>query len=81
MAMSSSGLAASMKNEILAIPGITINDTAELEKFCTALSTAVVDHIKSNAVVTVQPGISVSTTGSAAAQTGATTGTGTGSVA
>lgn len=42
---------------------------------------AIVEYIIANAVVTVASGIPVSTTGTAAAQTGATTGPGTGTIA
>lgn len=40
----------------------------------------IVNHIKTNAQVTVASGIPVSTAGSATAQTGSTTGTGTGTI-
>ena len=45
------------------------------------IGAVIVNHIKANAQVTVAAGIAVSTTGSAAAQTGATTSTGTGTIA
>jgi hypothetical protein len=44
------------------------------------IAQAIVAHIQQNAVVTVQPGITITTTGTAAAQTGATTAHGTGSI-
>jgi hypothetical protein len=44
------------------------------------IAETVVDHITANAVVTVASGIPVATTGTAAAQTGETTATGTGVV-
>lgn len=40
----------------------------------------IIDHIKAGAVITVAAGIPVSTTGTAAAQTGTTQATGTGTV-
>lgn len=46
-----------------------------------AIGTVIVSHIQANAQVTVAAGISVSTTGSPTAQTGATTSTGTGTIA
>jgi hypothetical protein len=45
------------------------------------ISAAIVSHIQANASVTVQAGIPVSTAGSPSAQTGATTGPGTGTIA
>lgn len=45
------------------------------------IAKCVVAHIKANAQVTVASGIPVSTTGTEAAQTGATTSTGTGTIA
>lgn len=46
-----------------------------------AIGAAIVKHIQDNALVTVAAGIAVSTAGSATAQTGATTSTGTGTIA
>lgn len=46
----------------------------------TIIATCVVAHIQSNAQVTVASGILVSTTGTAAAQTGSTVSTGTGTI-
>ncbi|MDR2193880.1 MAG: hypothetical protein LBP19_05355 [Treponema sp.] len=45
------------------------------------IGAAIVSHIQANGIVTVQAGIPVSTTGSPAAQTGATTAPGTGTIA
>ena len=49
------------------------------DEFATRLSNLIDTYVKSG-TVTVQPGITVSTTGSAVAQTGATTSTGTGTI-
>lgn len=49
------------------------------DEFATRLSDLIDTYVKSG-TVTVQPGITVSTTGTAAAQTGATTSTGTGTI-
>lgn len=53
----------------------------QLAKMARRIAQVVVDHIVSNGVVTVASGIPVSTTGSASAQSGATTATGTGTIA
>ena len=45
-----------------------------------AIADAVVDHITTSGNVTIASGIPVATTGTAAAQTGATTATGTGTI-
>lgn len=50
-----------------------------IQKFSDEMATVIADAIKS-ATVTVNPGIPVSTAGSAVAQTGATIGTGTGTL-
>jgi hypothetical protein len=55
-------------------------DKTALKADCYALAKAIVAYIQANATVTVAPGIAVSTAGTAAAQTGATTATGTGTV-
>lgn len=51
MAMTESGMAAAIKTEIEAIPGISITDDAELQKFCDAIGKAVVTYIQGNAEV------------------------------
>ena len=56
-------------------------DNEAMDRLAEAIATTVVQHIVANAVVTVAPGIPVATAGSAAAQTGATTAPGTGTVA
>lgn len=45
-----------------------------------AIGAAIVTHIQTNAMVTVQPGIPVATSGSASAQSGMTTGNGAGTI-
>lgn len=64
---------------------IDANAPADMKAKITAqwtdIAGAIIDHIKDNAQVTVAAGIAVSTTGTAAAQTGATTATGTGTIA
>lgn len=57
----------------------THNHNASLERIATKLSNAIDKFVKSG-TVTVASGIAVSTTGTAYAQTGATTSTGTGTI-
>lgn len=52
---------------------------ASLDRIAAKLANAIEKFVKSG-TVTVQAGINVSTTGTAAAQTGSTTGTGTGTI-
>lgn len=66
------------------IAQIPINDAAlkMLAKTCNTIASVVISHFKTNGVITtsdtgtVAPGIPVTTAGTAAAQTGATTATG-----
>jgi hypothetical protein len=51
-----------------------------INKLWQDIAQAIVAHIQQNAVVTVQAGITVTTTGTAAAQAGATTASGTGAI-
>jgi hypothetical protein len=53
MAMTGSGMGASIKTQVEAISGITIVDDAALTAFCNAVGVAVVSYIQSNAVVNV----------------------------
>lgn len=53
----------------------------KIEKLWEGIAGAIVQHIEENAVVTVAAGIPVVTSGSAMSQTGATTSTGTGTIA
>ena len=78
MALNTTGLKADIKSLLQEMTEET-DSAAGLEKFAIKLSTAVEAYVKSG-TVTVASGIPVSTTGSAAAQTGATTGTGTGTI-
>jgi hypothetical protein len=59
-------------------PGATTESA--LQQFSNLLALAIVEHIVTNATVTVLPGIAVVTAGTAVAQTGATTSPGTGTV-
>ena len=71
--------------DILDSPIDENSDDSEVKNnFATKLANAIGDRLDAwikTGVVTVQPGIPVSTAGSAAAQTGATTGPGTGTIA
>lgn len=73
MALSSAVLSAAMRAALLADPGIQAIDGPALTKLCDAIAEAVVAHITGAAVVTIPPGVPVATTGTAAAQAGATT--------
>lgn len=53
MAMNAAGMGAAIKTEILAIPGITITNASELDKFCNAVGKAVVEYIQANAETSV----------------------------
>lgn len=77
MALNATTLASALENVIKNIDAQS-DDTRK--KIAIAIANEVVNHIKNNGVVTVASGIPVSTTGTAAAQTGATTSTGTGSI-
>lgn len=57
----------------------TVAQNAALENIAQKLSDAIDVFVKSG-TVTVPPGVPVATTGTAAAQTGATTGPGTGTI-
>jgi hypothetical protein len=78
MAMSSATLKAALKAALILKTGAADNDATD--KLAEVIAETVVDHITANAVVTVASGIPVATTGTAAAQTGETTATGTGVV-
>lgn len=54
---------------------------AQIVTLWTNIASAIISHITSNATITVASGIAVSTTGTAAAQTGATTSTGSATIA
>lgn len=73
MTLVASALTSARMSAIQSIPGITINNTSELQAFLSADSNAIVTYLTANA--TIPPGILVQvspTTG-----TGATTGPGT----
>ncbi len=80
MPLSGSVLATLIETKMAAEFG-TPTDAALAKKAAKVIADAVVEHVTAMAVVTVAPGIPVTTAGSAAAQTGATTGPGTGTIA
>ena len=79
MAMSAATLKTALKAALIADAGAT--DNTATDKLAEVIATTVVAHIVANAVVTVASGIAVETTGTEAAQTGATTEQGTGTIA
>jgi hypothetical protein len=85
MAINPNVLAANIVQEVLdelydGGGGLSSAQIAGIEKIVGIIAYQVLEHIKNNAVVTVASGIAVSTTGTAAAQTGSTTTTGTGTI-
>jgi hypothetical protein len=81
MAMNGTTLGNTIYNLIVNAPAPATDQTQlkkDINKLWQDIGQAVVAHIQQNAVVSVQPGIAVATTGSAAAQSGATTANGTG---
>lgn len=82
MALNASTLGALIKSKLLAdAANSKAVDNAALTSLCNCVAQACVEHIVAAAVVTVPPGVAVATTGTAAAQTGATTAPGVGTVA
>ena len=79
MALVVNNLKNSLKIAISSIQCDPNNADAAIDAFCSALATSIDAYIKS-ATVTVASGIPVATAGSAAAQTGATTAPGTGTI-
>lgn len=73
MALSASVLGPAIRVALLANPDIQAIDGDALTALSDAIAGAVVDHIAAAAVVTIPPGVPVSTAGTAVAQTGATT--------
>ena len=71
MALSSSVLKTALKAALIADAGAL--DNTATDQLAEVIATAVVDHITASAVVTIPAGVPVATTGTAAAQTGATT--------
>jgi hypothetical protein len=80
MALNASTLGSLIKSKLLADGDSAAVDNAALTALCACIAEACVEHIVATAVVTVAPGIPVATAGGPAAQTGATTAPGTGTV-
>ena len=78
MALDKVALKDEFKTALIATAGALDNSATDL--LAETLADVIVDHLRDNAVVTVAAGIPVSTTGTAAAQTGATTAPGTGTL-
>lgn len=79
MPMTKASLLARMKGKLGAAP--TAEGQAIQDDVLGKLAEAILEEIQQNGTVTVAAGIPVSTAGSAAAQTGSTTGPGTGTIA
>lgn len=62
-----------MQSALLANPDAHAVEGDALTALCDCLAEAVVAHVVAAAVVTIPPGVPVATTGTAAAQAGATT--------
>lgn len=85
MAMTGAGMAAAIKTQIMAIPGINITTPAELTSFCNAIGAAIVTYIQANAQVSTTDGSTITGTvttgvGAGGLVTGTGTGTGTGTI-
>ena len=88
MALGTQVLQANLQRKIKAILDAPFDEKSDPEqvkmKFAQELSTAIADEMDAwikTGMVTVQPGIPVATAGSPTAQTGTTTGPGTGTIA
>ena len=88
MALATQVLQANLQRKIKAILDAPFDEKSDPEqikmKFAQELSTAIADEMDAwikTGMVTVQPGIPVATAGSPTAQTGTTTGPGTGTIA
>ena len=88
MALATQVLQANLQRKIKAILDAPFDEKSDPEqvkmKFAQELSTAIADEMDAwikTGMVIVQPGIPVATAGSPTAQTGATTGPGTGTIA
>jgi hypothetical protein len=81
VALSASVLSGLIRTKALAA-GAPLNavDGPALTALCDCIAQAVVEHVVAAAVVTIPPGVAVATTGTAAAQAGATTAPGVGTV-
>jgi hypothetical protein len=80
MALNASTLGALIKSKLLADANSKAVNNAALTALCNCIAQACVEHIVAAAVVTIPPGVAVATTGTAAAQAGATTAPGVGTV-
>jgi len=80
MALSASVLSAAIRAGLLGNGDSAAVDNDALTALCDEIAGAVVAHVIANAVVTIPPGVAVATTGTAAAQVGATTAPGIGTV-
>jgi hypothetical protein len=67
--------------DLVISPDAPADMKTKITKQWTDIADAIISHISQNATITVAAGIPVSTTGSATAQTGATTSTGTATIA
>ena len=88
MALATQVLQANLQRKIKAILDASFDEKSDPEqvkmKFAQELSIAIADEMDTwikTGIVTVQPGIPVATAGSPTAQTGTTTGPGTGTIA
>ena len=80
MAMNKAILGKALADKILSSDASAEMKT-QITSLWTDLAGVIIDHITQNATITVAAGIPVSTAGSATAQTGSTTGTGTATIA
>lgn len=71
---------AALRAAMLANPDIGAVDDVGLTAMCDAIAQTTLAHLLANGVLVVDAGIPVATTGTAAAQTGATTAPGTGTL-
>lgn len=79
MAMSATTLGTALADKILDA-NATTEARAKVVAFWTSIATEIISHITTNAEVTVASGITVTTAGTAAAQSGSTTAPGTGTI-
>lgn len=77
---SESVLSAALRAALLSDPETGAVDDAPLTAFCDKLAAAMITHLLGNVTLVVAAGIPVATTGTAAAQAGATTAPGTGTI-
>lgn len=59
MSLNANNLKSTLVTEIKNIPGIIILNDPELDRFCLAVATAVVNHITANAVVNTTVSVTV----------------------